>query len=76
VTDSHAERTVIVTPAMRAKIEELVHLVVGSLPGYKITDITFGVTMTIDVGADQPARQRVLLKQPCRSRPGSLTADR
>jgi hypothetical protein len=39
------EKAMIVTPAMRAKVEELVDLVVGALPGYSIEDITLSVKM-------------------------------
>jgi len=39
------EKAMIVTPAMRAKVEELVDLVLGALPGYSIQDITLSVVM-------------------------------
>ena len=39
------EKSLVVTPAMRAKAEELVDLVTGNLPGYKIAAISLSVTM-------------------------------
>lgn len=65
------ERTLIVTPAMRAKIEELTTLILGTLPGYKMADITLSVTM-VDLEAVFPGEKRstcrVLLRQPAKPR--------
>lgn len=68
-----AERTLIVTPAMRAKVEELVELVVGSLPNYKIADVKFSVTLTLNPAAagETPSTCRVLLRQPVGCRAGA-----
>jgi len=40
------DRNLIVTPAMRAKVDELIDLILGALPGYKVADITLRVTKT------------------------------
>jgi hypothetical protein len=66
------ESGLVVTPAMRAKIEELCDLVIGALPGYKIAEINLSVVL-----ASQAARplseagltdQVLTISHRCRSR--------
>jgi hypothetical protein len=64
------EVTMIVTPAMQAKIAEFAELVFGALPGYKIAQVSVTVTMDPD-GSTDPAEKRSPVRQSISCRPRS-----